>query len=367
MFAPIIKKRFNNKVENKNFITGYISLNGYIQDMKYSCTYHRLRPHKKSYEEKFSENTGCFVHFINCGHGDACLIENQGRYALIDFGAKEGCVLEYLQKNMKGKTLDYAICTHIHEDHMADFENVCKNYKIKNMMLVKNIDEYRRSVEKEIIKIQKFCNADNLIMLEAENCLKNHSHDFKLGDVNFQFVGPIKDYSNLNDNSIVLKASYNDVSLLFTGDISQKAEREIINYCKMKDIDLGCKVIKVPHHGSEKSSCKNFLDFVSPEYAIMSCGEINKYSHPDKTTVDRYNNAEIKMFYTYKTDCVYFEINQKGDLYSDYFSKTQVFSQSLSKDVPSVSYQAYQNDIHQKLVNTEEDFIESDDEEHYLS
>ena len=52
----------------------------------------------------------------------------------------------------------------------------------------------------------------------------------------------------LNNNSLVSKLNYNNFSVLFTGDIEEIAEKEIIEKYKNEKGKLQSTIIKIPHH-----------------------------------------------------------------------------------------------------------------------
>ena len=87
-----------------------------------------------------------------------------------------------------------------------------------------------------------------------------------------------------NDDSLVMKITYREVDILFTGDIGKKAESRLI----ASGQELRSEILKVPHHGSRTSSSAPFLDAVQPRYAICSLGERNRYRLPHADVVARY-------------------------------------------------------------------------------
>lgn len=334
----------DNSQDNDAYITKYIKMRGYTQDPTHTCTYHRnlstltanpvttLLPNQTI----VLPDKGCDVKFINCGNGDACLIENQGRYALIDFGGKEDAVKDYLDKHMKSKTIDYAICTHFHSDHMTDFYNVLSNYKVKNLFVVKNIGKnLNKATKKELINFDVNCNAQTVTMLEIGSCLDHHSHDFTLGNAHFEFIGPVNDHKNLNDNSIVLKMNYKNTSVLFTGDISSNTEKELVLWCRLNNINLKSQIIKVAHHGAKGSTSNNLLKYAEPSVAVISCAKVNTYTHPDSECVERLTNHNCETFVTYDDKSVDFHITTQGELR---YGKSKIylpFSAKATERLPS--------------------------------
>ncbi len=95
-----------------------------------------------------------------------------------------------------------------------------------------------------------------------------------------------EEYKELNDYSVVIKLSYGIHSFLFTGDAETLSEGEMLN----AGYNLDSDVIKIGHHGSSSSSSKEFLNAVSPRYAIISCGEGNDYGHPHSKTLNALSN-----------------------------------------------------------------------------
>ena len=82
---------------------------------------------------------------------------------------------------------------------------------------------------------------------------------------------------------MVLRLVYGEVSILLTGDIFSKAETGAIGERCGTDSD----VLKVPHHGSDSSSTRDFLSAVSPCRRGDSVGEGNRYGHPHANVVKR--------------------------------------------------------------------------------
>lgn len=108
----------------------------------------------------------------------------------------------------------------------------------------------------------------------------------------------------LNNNSIVAKLHYGKFSILFTGDIEEVAEGELIEKYKNTDL-LNTTVLKVAHHGSKSSSIQDFLNLVHPQIALIGVGKNNTFGHPNTYVLERLKKIGAKI---YRTD-LYGEIS----------------------------------------------------------
>ena len=88
--------------------------------------------------------------------------------------------------------------------------------------------------------------------------------------------------------------------ILFTGDLGEEGEQELLK----AGTDLRAAVLKVGHHGSRFSTGEDFLEAVSPGFAVISCAEDNRYGHPAPETVERLERAGCRIFYTMKSGAV---------------------------------------------------------------
>ena len=97
-----------------------------------------------------------------------------------------------------------------------------------------------------------------------------------------------------NDMSIVLRIDYGETSVLFTGDAETMSEYMMVD----SELPLDADVLKVGHHGSNSSSSLEFLNAVSPKYAVISCGFDNSYGHPHQEILDRLKDIGVTLFRT---------------------------------------------------------------------
>lgn len=234
-----------------------------------------------------NENKNVKIHYIDVGQGDSTLIQVKDKNILIDAGPRSSA--EDLVKYLKGiniQKLDYVIATHPHEDHIGGMVSIIKNFKIgefyapKKTATTKTFENMINELQNKKLKIQ-VAKAGNEISLTSNSKI--------------EFLAPNNsDYEEINDYSAVTRLTYEDNNFIFMGDAEKLSEKEILQ----KGSNVKAQVIKLGHHGSSTSSSKEFLDKVTPKYAIISCGKNNDYGHPHKETVNELKNRNIKYFRT---------------------------------------------------------------------
>jgi competence protein ComEC len=244
---------------------------------------------------------GMRVTFLDVGQGDCALVEfPRGKHMLIDGGGFYGDfdvgekVIAPLLWERRILKIDYLVLSHPQPDHYKGLIFIAKHFRAhefwhngmesesptyqqlleiirgKGITIVKVADGFARTIAGAQVQ------ALNPVL--AEKGIAN---------------GPRK-REEVNTNSLVLMISFGDHSLLFTGDIERQAEARLVKAGKA----LRAQVIKVPHHGSKKSSTEAFIKAVSPHYAVISVGFGNPFRLPGKGVVERYAGLGCRMLRT---------------------------------------------------------------------
>lgn len=229
-------------------------------------------------------NKNLDIYFIDVGQADSILLTNNSESMLIDAGNNEDGenVVNFIKE--KGITkLNYVIGTHPHEDHIGGLDNVINNFEIEKI--------YMPKIETTTKTFEDVIDAINNKNLKISNPKKGET--FNLADATCQIMlDPILDKDNLNLSSIVLKVQYGNNSFLFMGDAEEENEKTI----DWPKVD----VLKVGHHGSNTSTSEDFLNQVSPKYAVISAGENNSYGLPKQEIIDRLQKINTKIYRTDK-------------------------------------------------------------------
>lgn len=113
-------------------------------------------------------------------------------------------------------------------------------------------------------------------------------------NVVIRFLGPLKNYKEANNNSLVVQLAYGKNRFLFMGDAEEKAEEDMIK----ENYDLECDVLKVGHHGSYTATGDDFLTKADPAYAVISAGKDNSYGHPHAATLAKLEDDDVQIYRT---------------------------------------------------------------------
>lgn len=227
------------------------------------------------------------VHFIDVGNGDCILICCEGKYAMIDTGSRSvnGTAKNYL-RDLGVNELELFVVSHSDSDHVGDLGSIADSFKICNVFLSSFDDVYDNELPERNSLLQQLSE-------HSINVIDPGTSQFTLGSAKLSVLSPMKKYSDANNNSLVIRLEYGDVSFLFTGDIGTKAEKDLLSSGK----DLKADVLKVAHHGSRYSTSQEFCDAVSPKYAVVSASVYDE-NHPHRETAERIRASGAELLST---------------------------------------------------------------------
>ena len=255
-------------------------------------------------------STKMHIFFIDVGQGDSTLIITRcNKTVLIDGGGSdkendfvgERVLFPYLL-DRGVKTIDFAMISHFDSDHCKGILYIMENLEVKNIIISKQIENSNNyNMFLEIVKKKKI----NIIVVAEGDSVQIDKY------THFEILWPSNKMileNGLNNNSIVAKLVYGKFKMLFTGDIELIAEKDLI-----KKSNLKANILKVAHHGSNTSSCKDFISKVNPEIAIIGVGKNNKYGHPSYSVIQGFEKFNIKIYRTDMHGEIYVKVNKNGN------------------------------------------------------
>jgi competence protein ComEC len=226
------------------------------------------------------------VDFLAVGQGDATLIRApNGQNILID-GGPDAAVLAQVGQRLPwySRQIDLVVLTHAHDDHVAGLVKLANVYSFKNI-----VTGYSTGTSPAY-------RAWETVIAKAGTGIQHWlpGQVLSLGpDCWLQTLGAAQGVS-VNNASLVLKLSCQGLCVLFTGDLEEKAERQL---AKQWGGQLQSDILKVAHHGSDLGTTPELLAAVQPKVAVISVGK-NKFGHPTPRVLKRLERVGAQVYRT---------------------------------------------------------------------
>jgi len=256
-----------------------------------------LRTRQREVPTPFVTQGRLQIYALDVGQGDSeLIISPDGKSVLIDAGlpqAGDEVVAALRKRNIK--SLDLVVATHPHSDHIGGMRQVIENFEVKNFLdsgQTYASNEYERMLRAIKEKRIKFIEAKKGMTFDLGSGVKLETLNPQGGG---EWITKVRPGGSVeNANSVVMRLSYGNFSMLFTGDAETETEQIMMNAGE----PLRAQVLKVGHHGSRYATSGKFLEAVAPEGAIISVGAGNRYGHPAEQTLDRLQKAGVKIYRT---------------------------------------------------------------------
>ncbi len=259
------------------------------------------------------------IYFVDVGQGDCTFIVTpKNKTILIDGGGSSGSSFDVGESTLlpyildRGyKKIDLMFISHFDQDHVGGLLTVLEELKVDRVCISKQEEEsenYQKFLK--IIKDKQI--SVTIVKIGDRINIENNLYFNILWPKEEQIVD-----SRLNNNAIVMKLNYNNFSMMFTGDIEEKAEDEIVKLYGEKQI-LESDILKVAHHGSKTSTTEKIVNEIKPEIALIGVGENNLFNHPSEEVIERLEKLDINIYRTDINGEITITVNKKGQ----YFVKT---------------------------------------------
>lgn len=249
---------------------------------------------------------------LDVGQGDCNVIfTDEGNVFIVDCGSTskynvgEKILIPFL-KYHGVSVVDGIIITHPDEDHMNGILELMElqdeeNLKTEGLYIYEKGEHNEPQEWKEVLETAR----------EQEIPVYGISQGDILQTNTFRMkcLYPLEWQTGLtgNDASVVLNVECGRFCGIFTGDLEAEGEKILLQEYSgngEKGMHKKCDLLKVAHHGSSTSTGPRFLQWVHPNYAVISCGENNRYGHPHKEVLERLETERIPYWITYKEGAI---------------------------------------------------------------
>lgn len=252
---------------------------------------------------------GLTVAFLDVGQGDCMYIRSpSGEHFLIDGGSAdrrrvgEYQIIPYL-KSQGVSRLDAVFITHPDQDHCSALPELLAGMGEGGISIGALVlpDIAERGKKEAYHGLEEMAKEAGVVVQYM-----SRGQTWKKKEMMLQCLHP--DSGSLlqegNEYSTVLLLRYGAFSALFTGDMEGMGEEEWNRYGGDIGGETGITVLKVAHHGSRNATGEEFLEKVSPAYAVISAGKGNVYGHPHAELLERLQGMDTEVYITSESGAV---------------------------------------------------------------
>jgi competence protein ComEC len=257
---------------------------------------------------------GPWVAFLDVGQGDAAVLRlSDGTVWVVDVGDDRGpgdaarnALIPFF-RHQRLRRVDGLVLSHRHRDHVGALGSFLEAVRTERVY-----DAGFGSTRGTPGRVDSILAAHGLwpCLVAAGDTLHPGRRPCVVaaaperGDPQARLFG-----DSLNNVSLVIRVEDGPLSVLFAGDLETEGETA----CLRSFRKLAARILKVGHHGASTSTTPEFLRAVAPEWAVISCGEGNRFRHPSPRTLDRLHQAGISVLRTDRDGGVVFTLAE-GEL-----------------------------------------------------
>ena len=243
------------------------------------------------------------ITFLDVSQGDSAVLElPDGQVVLIDGGGSyerfdmgRGIVAPYLW-NRGIRTIEYVIGTHPQLDHVGGLAYILRHFAVQHYWGTGDVRD-----EPFYQRLQDALAGREL----SEHVARQHHDVVTIGKCRLEVLNPPEGAEQqggggrrqghrLNNRSIVTVLTCGPHTVLFTADV----EAEALMRMSREHATAPVNLVKVPHHGAASSFQMDWLERVSPQYAVISVGRHNAYGHPASGVLQAYTDRGISLYRT---------------------------------------------------------------------
>lgn len=226
---------------------------------------------------------------LDVGQGECIVLTSGEHAAVVDCGGSwvthdaGKSAVQFLGGECR-RDVDALILTHLHTDHANGAAQLLQRVRVGTLYLPRETEgssllaEILDAAERQGTSVE-YVNGDMTL---------------PLGTAELTVWPPLLPESeNANENGLIIEAAQGDFEAFILGDAPSKAEKALVASAPLPDAE----VLFVAHHGSNTSTCKELLEAITPETAVICVG-YNTYGHPTQKVLDRLAKYDITVLRT---------------------------------------------------------------------
>ena len=240
------------------------------------------------------------ITMLDVGQGESIFLRDvTGKTILIDVGGKaesdkkiekwqektttsnaQRSLIPYLKSRGVAK-IDQLILTNTDKEHVGDLLEVTKAFHVREILVSKGSlkqKEFVAELQATQTKVRSITAGEKLTIFGSQ----------------LEVLSPRKMGDGSHEDSLVLYGKLLDKNFLFTGNLEEKGEKDMLKQYP----DLEVDVLKAGQHGSKKSSSLSFLEKLKPELTLISVGKSNRTKLPHQETLTRLEGINSKVYRT---------------------------------------------------------------------
>ena len=226
---------------------------------------------------------------LDVGQGECIVLTSGGHAAVVDCGGSwvthdaGKSAVQFLGGECR-KSVDALILTHLHADHANGAAQLLQRVRIGTLYLPLETEgssllaEILTAAERQGTRVEYVTEELTLPLGTAEVCV---------------WPPLLPESDGANENGLIIEAAQRNFEAFILGDAPSKAEKALAASAPMPDAE----VLFVAHHGSNTSTCRELLEAITPETAVISVG-YNTYGHPTQKVLDRLAKYNITVLRT---------------------------------------------------------------------
>ena len=249
------------------------------------------------------------ITMLDVGQGESIFLRDvTGKTILIDVGGKaesdkkiqawqekattsnaQRTLIPYLKSRGVDK-IDQLILTNTDKEHIGDLLEVTKAFHVGEILVSKGSltqKEFVAELEASQNKVRSMAAGENLPIFGSY----------------LEVLSPRQIRDGNRDDSLILYGKLLDKHFLFTGNLEEKREKDLLKQYPDLDVD----VLKASQHGAKTSSNPTFLEKIKPEITLISVGKNNLAKLPHQETLTRMESIKSKIYRTDQQGAIRFK------------------------------------------------------------